>query len=96
MEINLGTESVVSHKDSSRKCLDETITYKCQMEFPILINWKSPFPFSGVLGIFFSFWIEIDKSKQCEAWPGVYTTFFMLNSTEQERVRALRGYFGPL
>ena len=44
-----------------------SLTHLCRMEFPILNNWTSPFPFKGcwvILFIFIQILIEHSVSKQ--------------------------------
>ena len=42
--------------------LIKTLIHLCRMYFPILINWTSPFPILGLLGVcFFSFLFKFQK-----------------------------------
>ena len=38
------------------------LTLLCRMDFPILINWTSPFPFLGLLGGIFHFYSNFKRN----------------------------------
>ena len=40
---------------------DIPLTHLCQINFPMLINWMSPFPILGLLGGIFSFLFKFKK-----------------------------------
>ena len=39
------------------------LTHICLMDFPILINWVSPFPFLGVSGVLFQFYSILNRNS---------------------------------
>ena len=100
--ILLGTVSWenLSDKDKSLKCtfkvliVDSVLTHLCQMYFPILINWLSPFPILELFGGIFLFYSNVKANRgEPDQMPHIAASDMALHCLPMSHKRTL-GLYG--